>query len=57
MLDDIAVLTAARPSRTTRLKLENLTLAELGRAKRITVTKDDTTLIEGAARRARSRRA
>src|SRR5205814_2340676 len=33
------------------LKLENLTLTELGRAKRISVDKDNTTIIEGAGKK------
>jgi len=49
MLQDIAVLTGGKAiSADLGLKLENLTLADLGRAKTITIDKDHTTLIEGA---------
>jgi hypothetical protein len=46
MLEDIAILTGATViSEETGLKLEKVTTAELGRARRIEVDKDDTTLI------------
>ena len=49
MLQDLAVLTAGEAiTEDLGLKLENLTLKDLGRAKRIAITKDDTTVIEGA---------
>jgi len=49
MLGDLAVLTGGRfISEDIGVKLENLGLSDLGRAKRIVVTKDDTTVIEGA---------
>jgi chaperonin GroEL len=49
MLEDMAILTAGTfVSEDLGSKLENLTLAELGRCKRLVVTKDDTTIIEGA---------
>jgi chaperonin GroEL len=49
MLKDIAVLSGAQAViEDLGLKLENLTLNDLGRAKTITVDKDNTTLIEGA---------
>ena len=49
MLGDIAVLTGGTLiSEDLGLKLENLTLEQLGRAKQITVDKDCTTLVEGA---------
>ena len=49
ILQDVAVLTGGRAvTEDLGLKLENLTLADLGRAKRITVDKDTTTIIEGA---------
>ena len=52
MLKDIAVLTGGQAvTEDLGLKLENLTLKELGRAKRITVDKDTTTLIEGAGKK------
>ena len=49
MLGDIAVLTGAQViSEEVGLKLENTTLDLLGRARRVVVTKDDTTIIDGA---------
>ena len=52
MLQDIAVLTGGQAvTEDLGLKLENLTLADLGRAKRITVDKDNTTIIEGAGKK------
>ncbi len=48
MLGDIAVLTGAQPIfEDLGLQLENVELAQLGRAKRITIDKDNTTIIEG----------
>jgi len=48
MLGDIAVLTGATVvSEEVGLKLENTTLDLLGRARRIVVTKDDTTIVDG----------
>ncbi len=53
MLEDIAVLTGGRClTEDLGIKLENLTLADLGQAKRITIDKDDTTIIDGAGKRA-----
>jgi chaperonin GroEL len=52
MLKDIAVLTGGQAiSEDLGLKLENVTLKDLGRAKRITVAKDDTTIVEGAGKK------
>ncbi len=49
MLQDIAALTGGEAvTEDLGLKLENLTLTDLGRAKRITIDKDNTTIIEGA---------
>ncbi|HET7458256.1 MAG TPA: chaperonin GroEL [Gemmatimonadaceae bacterium] len=49
MLQDIAVLTAGQViSEEVGFKLENAVLSDLGRAKRIVVDKDNTTLIDGA---------
>jgi chaperonin GroEL len=49
MLEDIAVLTGGKMiAEDLGLKLENLTLNDLGRAKRLTVDKDNTTIIDGA---------
>ena len=49
MLEDIAVLTGGKMiAEDLGLKLESLTLNDLGRAKRMTVDKDNTTIIDGA---------
>ena len=49
MLDDIAVLTGATViSEDVGLKLENISAEHLGRAGRVEVTKDTTTIVEGA---------
>ena len=49
MLKDIAVLTGANViSEDLGIKLENVTLSDLGRAKRVTVDKDNTTIVDGA---------
>jgi chaperonin GroEL len=49
MLGDIAVLTGAQViSEEVGLKLDSVTLDLLGRARRVVVTKDDTTIVEGA---------
>ncbi len=51
MLEDIAILTAGRViSEEAGFKLENATVADLGKAKRISITKDDTTIVEGAGK-------
>jgi len=48
MLGDIAILTGGQViSEEVGLKLENVGLELLGRARRVTVTKDDTTIVEG----------
>ncbi len=53
MLKDLAVLTAGEAvTEDLGLKLENLTLKDLGRAKHITVDKDNTTVVEGAGKKA-----
>ena len=53
LLQDIAILTGGRCiTDDLGLKLESITLGELGRAKRITVDKDSTTIIEGAGKTA-----
>ncbi len=52
MLQDIAALTGGQAiTEDLGLKMENLTLADLGRAKRITIDKDNTTIIEGAGKK------
>ena len=49
MLQDLAILTGGQViSEEVGLKLENATLDLLGRAKKIVITKDETTVIEGA---------
>jgi chaperonin GroEL len=49
MLADIAILAGGQViSEEVGLKLENVTLDLLGRARRVTITKDDTTIVEGA---------
>jgi chaperonin GroEL len=49
MLEDIAILTAGTViSEDVGIKLENVNITMLGSAKRITITKDDTTVVEGA---------
>jgi chaperonin GroEL len=49
MLEDIATLTGGKLiAEDLGLKLENITLQDLGRAKRVTVDKDNTTIIDGA---------
>jgi len=49
MLEDIAVLTGGRViSEEAGFKLENTSLDDLGKAKRITIDKDNTTIVEGA---------
>ena len=51
MLEDIAILTGATPVfENLGMKLESLGLAELGRAKKVIVDKDNTTIIEGAGK-------
>ena len=52
MLKDLAVLTGGQAiTEDLGLKLENLTLKDLGRAKNITVDKDNTTVVEGAGKK------
>jgi len=49
MLQDIAVLTGGQVvSDELGIKLENVTVDMLGRAKRVSITKDDTTIVDGA---------
>ncbi|PVU43183.1 molecular chaperone GroEL, partial [Enterobacter sp. HN503E2II] len=48
MLEDIAILTGAQVvSEDLGIKLENVSLDMLGRAKKIQITKDDTTIVDG----------
>jgi chaperonin GroEL len=52
MLKDIAVLTGGQAiTEDLGLKLESLTLKDLGRAKRVTIDKDNTTIVEGAGKK------
>jgi chaperonin GroEL len=52
MLQDIAVLTGGELiSEDLGIKLENVTVQMLGKAKRVTVTKDDTTIVSGAGKK------
>jgi len=53
MLQDIAILTGGQViSEDLGMKLENVTLDMLGKAKRVTITKDTTTIIDGAGEKA-----
>ena len=53
MLKDIAILTGGQAiTEDLGLKLENVTLKDLGRAKRITIDKDNTTIVDGAGKKA-----
>src|ERR1700737_620784 len=52
MLEDIAVLTAGQMiSEDLGIKLENVTLNMLGRAKRVSIDKDNTTIVDGAGKK------
>ncbi|MDX6304175.1 MAG: chaperonin GroEL [Blastocatellia bacterium] len=49
MLQDIAVLTGAKViSEDLGIKLENITVADLGRAKKVTINKENTIIVDGA---------
>jgi len=53
MLEDLAILTGAEViSEDLGIKLENVTLEMLGRAKKVTITKDDTTIVDGVGAKA-----
>ena len=53
MLEDIAILTGGQVvSEDLGIKLENVTLDMLGTAKKVTLTKDDTTIVDGAGDKA-----
>jgi len=53
MLDDIAVLTGGKSiTEDLGLKLENVEIADLGRAKKVKIDKDTTTIVEGAGKTA-----
>ncbi len=52
MLEDIAILTGGQVvSEDLGIKLESLTVNDLGRAKRISIDKDNTTIVDGAGQR------
>jgi chaperonin GroEL len=49
MLEDIAILTSGRAvTEDLGIRLESITIEDLGQAKRVTIDKDNTTIIEGA---------
>jgi chaperonin GroEL len=53
MLEDIAILTGGRCiTEDLGIKLENLQLEDLGRAKRVTIDKESTTIVEGSGKQA-----
>jgi len=53
MLEDVAILTGGRViAEELGIKLENVTLNDLGRAKKLVVDKDNTTIIDGAGKKA-----
>jgi chaperonin GroEL len=53
MLEDISILTGGRViSEDLGIKLENVKLEDLGRAKKITIDKDNTTIVEGVGKQA-----
>jgi len=52
MMEDMAILSAGTfLSKDLGMKLENVTLNELGQAKKVVITKEETTIIEGAGKR------
>jgi len=52
MMEDIAILTAGKfITEDLGIKLESVTLADLGRAKRVTISKDETVIIDGAGKK------
>ena len=52
MLDDLAILTGGKSiSEDLGIKLESVTLQDLGRAKRVVIDRDNTTIIEGAGKK------
>ena len=56
MLEDIAVLTGGQViSEDLGIKLENVTLDMLGRAKRISIDKENTIIVDGAGKKERHR--
>ncbi len=56
MLEDIGVLTGGQViSEDLGIKLENVSLAMLGKAKKVRINKDDTTIVDGAGKKGRHR--
>src|SRR5690606_14086231 len=54
MLEDIATLTGGTMiAEDLGIKLENITLKDLGNAKRVTIDKDNTTIVDGAGEKSR----
>lgn len=52
MLEDLAVMTGGQViSEDVGIKLENVTMAMMGTAKKVVITKDDTTVVDGAGRK------
>ena len=52
MLEDIAILTGGKMiAEELGIKLENVTLKDLGRAKRVIIDKDNTTVVDGAGKK------
>jgi len=52
MLEDIAILTDGKMiAEELGIKLENITIKDLGRAKRVIIDKDNTTIVEGAGKK------
>jgi chaperonin GroEL len=52
MLEDIAILTSGQViSEDLGIKLENVTLAMLGKAKKVTISKENTTIVDGAGKK------
>ena len=57
MLEDIAILTGGKAiTEDLGIKLENIKLEDLGKAKKVTIDKDNTTIVEGAGAQKRHRR-
>src|SRR5204863_3685942 len=53
MLEDIAILTGGKViAAELGIKLESITLADLGKAKKVVIDKDNTTIIDGAGKKA-----
>src|SRR4029078_2373146 len=53
MLEDIATLTGGNVvSEDLGIKLENVTISMLGRAKKVSIDKDNTTIVDGAGKKA-----